>query len=69
MQAIKALSAKAEWNSTEIQELAKSANLPVGAFLENINDYSYDQLDEPLIDDDGDILTVDLDIANQLLNT
>ncbi|MCL2896381.1 tellurite resistance TerB family protein [Brenneria tiliae] len=56
---------KERWARNEVAELCQSLNLMVSGAIEAINDWSYEQVDAPVLDDDGDIY-VDLEIAQEL---
>ncbi|EAQ67747.1 hypothetical protein MED121_17509 [Marinomonas sp. MED121] len=59
------LIAKESWPRKEVHELCGKLNLMVDGTLETINDWAYDKVDAPVLDDDGDIY-VDLEIVEEL---
>jgi len=59
------LIAKESWPRKEVHELCVKLNLMVDGALETINDWAYDKVDAPVLDDDGDIY-VDLEIVEEL---
>ncbi|MBO2676368.1 TerB N-terminal domain-containing protein [Shewanella algae] len=59
------LIAKESWPRKEVHELCGKLNLMVDGALETINDWAYDKVDAPVLDDDGDIY-VDLEIVEEL---
>ncbi|MFC3022690.1 TerB N-terminal domain-containing protein [Vibrio zhugei] len=59
------LIAKESWSRKEVHELCSKLNIMVDAALETINDWAYDKVDAPVLDDDGDIY-VDLEIVEEL---
>ncbi len=56
---------KERWARNEVAELCQQFNLMVGGAIEVINDWSYELVDAPVLDDDDDIY-VDLEIAQEL---
>ncbi len=56
---------KERWTRNEVAELCQQFNLMVGGAIEVINDWSYELVDAPVLDDDDDIY-VDLEIAQEL---
>ncbi|WP_432468869.1 TerB N-terminal domain-containing protein [Agarivorans sp. Z349TD_8] len=56
---------KEEWHRKEVNELCGKLNLMVDGALETINDWAYDKVDAPVLDDNGDIY-VDLEIVEEL---
>ncbi|TCL06291.1 TerB N-terminal domain-containing protein [Sodalis ligni] len=56
---------KERWPRNEVAELCQRFNLMVSGAIETINDWSYEQIDAPVLDDDDDIY-VDLAIAQEL---
>ncbi|MEI5639324.1 MULTISPECIES: tellurite resistance TerB family protein [unclassified Pseudoalteromonas] len=59
------LIAKESWPRKEVHELCSKLNIMVDGALETINDWAYDKVDAPILDDDGDIY-VDLEIVEEL---
>jgi len=61
----KSLIAKDKWTRNEVIEFCQTLGLMVDGALEVINDWSFDKVDAPVLDDDDDIY-VDLDIVEEL---
>lgn len=59
------LIAKESWPRKEVHELCSKLNIMIDGALETINDWAYDKVDAPVLDDDGDIY-VDLEIVEEL---
>ncbi|MAD88552.1 MAG: ATPase [Pseudoalteromonas sp.] len=59
------LIAKESWPRKEVHELCSKLNIMVDGAIETINDWAYDKVDAPVLDDDGDIY-VDLEIVEEL---
>lgn len=59
------LIAEESWPRKEVHELCSKLNIMVDGALETINDWAYDKVDAPVLDDDGDIY-VDLEIVEEL---
>ncbi|QCZ94414.1 tellurite resistance TerB family protein [Salinimonas iocasae] len=53
------------WSRKEIIELCANLNLMIDGALETINDWAYEKVDAPVLDDDGDIY-VDTEIVEEL---
>ena len=60
-----ALLKKDKWLRDEVYELCNKLNLMVDGAVETINDWAYEKVDAPVLDDDGDI-HVDLEIVEEL---
>lgn len=56
---------KERWARIEVTELCQQFNLMLSGAIEAINDWSFEQVDAPVLDDDDDIY-VDLEIAQEL---
>jgi uncharacterized tellurite resistance protein B-like protein len=56
---------KETWPRTEVHGLCSKLNLMIDGAIETINDWAYEEVDAPVLDDDGDIY-VDLEIAEEL---
>ncbi|MDE1482057.1 TerB N-terminal domain-containing protein [Xenorhabdus bovienii] len=56
---------KERWARNEVAELCQQLNLMLSGAIEAINDWSFEQVDAPVLDDDDDIY-VDLEIAQEL---
>lgn len=59
------LQEKERWARNEVAELCQQFNLMLSGAIEAINDWSFEQVDAPVLDDDDDIY-VDLEIAQEL---
>lgn len=59
------LTAKEQWARKEVIELCQTLGLMVDGAIETINDWSFDIVDAPVLDDDDDIY-VDLEIVEEL---
>ena len=59
------LLSKETWPRSEVQKLCSKLNLMVDGAIETINDWAYEKVDAPVLDDDGDIY-VDLEIVEEL---
>ena len=49
------LIARQSWSRSEIEALCQELGLMVDGALEAINDWAFDQVDEPVLDDEGDV--------------
>ncbi|MDP2716917.1 MULTISPECIES: TerB N-terminal domain-containing protein [Chromatiaceae] len=56
---------KTIWPRKEVHELCSKFNLMVDGAIETINNWAYEKVDAPVLDDDGDIY-VDLEIVEEL---
>lgn len=54
------------WPRDEMEELCQNLQLMVGGAVEVINDWSYENFDLPLIEDDDEVIHVDTEIARQI---
>lgn len=59
------LISKEKWTKNEVIEFCQTLGLMVDGALETINDWSFDKVDAPVLDDDGHIY-VDLEIVEEL---
>lgn len=55
------------WDFEEVDELCKSKGLMTGFVLEKINDFSYEKVDDAVVDQDGDQIYVTTDYKEQLI--
>jgi uncharacterized tellurite resistance protein B-like protein len=60
-----ALCEREKWERNEVYELCQKSKLMVDGAIETINDWAYEQVDAPVLDDDDDIY-VDLEIVEEL---
>ncbi|WP_341536522.1 tellurite resistance TerB C-terminal domain-containing protein [Aeromonas caviae] len=56
---------KERWDRKDVLAACESLKLMLDGSIETINDWAYEQVDAPVIDDDEDIY-IDLEIANEL---
>lgn len=63
----KYLISKEEWQRNEVEEKCLELNIMLGGSLELINDWSYECVDAPLIED-GEILFVDFEVVEEIQN-
>lgn len=61
----KQLITKERWERKDVLAACESLKLMLDGAVETINDWAYEQVDAPVIDDDEDIY-IDLEIANEL---
>ncbi len=61
-----ALTAKEKWRRNEVIALCQKSALMIDGALEIINDWSFDQVDAPVLNDEGDIIFVSQDIVEEL---
>jgi tellurite resistance protein len=61
----KQLITKERWERKDVLAVCESLKLMLDGAVETINDWAYEQVDAPVIDDDEDIY-IDLEIANEL---
>ncbi|TMO97283.1 ATPase [Pseudoalteromonas sp. S3260] len=59
------LCAKAQWGREEVAQICSELKLMVDGAIETINDWSFDLVDAPVIDDDGDIY-IDEEIVEEI---
>lgn len=58
---------KEQWNKNELVTICKSKGLMLGSILEEINDYSYSVVDDVVLEDEGDTISVIMDYKDELL--
>jgi len=56
---------QAQWALTDVEALCKMLNLMVAGAIEVINDWAFDQVGAPVIDD-GSTVYIDLDVAQEI---
>ncbi|MDX1537222.1 TerB N-terminal domain-containing protein [Arsukibacterium sp.] len=56
---------KAVWSRNDVHELCSKLKLMIDGAIETINDWAYEKVDAPVLDDDGDIY-IDLEIVEEL---
>lgn len=57
-----------KWSRTELESMCNGLGLMVDGAVETINDWSFELLDEPVLEDDGDIYVM-LDVAEDIVQT
>ena len=62
------LISKEVWQREEAEVLCESLNLMINGAIETINDWAFDNVDAPVLDDD-DNLVIDFEIVDELKNT
>lgn len=58
---------KRTWERVELEKLSSKHNFILNSMLEQINDYSYEKINEIVIDDDNDKIYVNTEYKDQLL--
>lgn len=58
---------KEMWNKNELETTCKDKGLMLGSILEEINDYSYSVVDDVVLEDEGDTISVIMDYKDDLL--
>ena len=59
------LISKEVWQREEAEVLCESLNLMINGAIETINDWAFDNVDAPVLDDD-DNLVIDFEIVDEL---
>ena len=62
---VERLICKEKWSSEEVKDICKELNLMVDGAIEVINDWAFDNVEAPLLDD-GSMLYVDLEVAQEI---
>lgn len=57
---------KDKWTREEVKALCRDSGLMVSGALETINDWSFDKVDAPLLEEDGDAIYVDQEIVEEI---
>lgn len=57
---------KESWSRGEIENICKERGLMLGSLLEKLNDYSYDKINNAIIDDDGEMIYISTEYKDQL---
>lgn len=57
---------KDKWTREEVEQLCRDLGLMVNGALEAINDWSFDRVDSPVLEDDGDVIYVDQEIVKEI---
>lgn len=58
---------KEQWDKNELEAICKDKGLMLGSILEEINDYSYSVVDDVVLEDEGDTISVIMDYKDDLL--
>ena len=53
------------WQREAVNELCESLNLMINGAIETINDWAYDKVDAPVLEDDDEVV-VDFEIVDEL---
>ena len=53
------------WQREAVNELCESLNLMINGAIETINDWAYDHVDAPVLEDDDEVI-VDFEIVEEL---
>lgn len=61
------LFSKDSWSRNEVATLCIERNLLIGSVLEQINDYSYDKIEDAVIEDDGDTIYIMTEYKDKLI--
>lgn len=67
MDILKKLLTKERWERADIENECKVRSLMLGAVLEQINDFSYEKVNDAVVEDDGENIYVTLDYKEQLI--
>lgn len=57
---------KDKWTREEVEALCRDLGLMVSGALETINDWSFDRVDSPVLEDDGDVIYIDQEIVEEI---
>jgi hypothetical protein len=57
---------KDKWTREEVEVLCRDSGLMVSGALEIINDWSFDKVDEAVLEEDGDAIYVDQEIVEEI---
>lgn len=64
---LQSLMEKDIWKRSELEVICREFDLTVGAALEAVNDYSYEKIDDAVLDDDGEYVYVTTEYKEALL--
>lgn len=62
---VEKLICKEKWSSEEVDDICKELNLMVDGAIEVVNDWAFDNVEAPLIDD-GSMFYIDLEVAQEI---
>lgn len=58
---------RSEWSKEEVDTICREYNVITGSILEQINDYSYDKIDDAVLDEDDGLVFVNVDYKDILI--
>lgn len=61
------LLSKESWQRSEVESLCQKSHLMIGYVLEQINEYSYNKIEDSVIEDDGDTIYVMTEYKDKLI--
>ena len=64
---LKELMKKNQWLYFEVEELCRKNNVMMGSILEQINEYSYEVVEDSVIEDDGEYINVIIEYKDKLI--
>lgn len=64
---LKILLTKESWKRDDVEIICQEYHLMIGSVLEQINDYSYNRIEDAVIEDDGDTIYVMTDFKDKLI--
>lgn len=64
---LKTLLTKESWTRKDVEILCQKHHLMIGSVLERINDYSYNKIEDAVIEDDGDTIYVMTEFKDKLI--
>ncbi len=64
---LKILFTKESWQRSEVELICQKHHLMIGFVLEQINDYSYNKIEDAVIEDDGDTIYVMTEFKDKLI--
>ena len=67
MSVLSVLLSKASWQRSEVESICQKHHLMIGSVLERINDYSYNKIEDAVIEDDGDTIYVMTEYKDKLI--
>ena len=67
MSVLSVLLSKESWQRNEVESICQKHHLTIGFVLEQINDYSYNKIEDAVIEDDGDTIYVMTEYKDKLI--
>jgi hypothetical protein len=64
---LKILLTKESWKRDDVEIICQERHLMIGSVLEQINDYSYNRIEDAVIEDDGDTIYVMTEYKDKLI--